>query len=271
MNKDSLNTPLPDVQAYLDRIGCSVPVCCDLEALNRLIFAHQCHIPFEDLDIYLFHRQIPLDIPSLYDKIVTRRRGGYCFELNALFTRLLLDLGFRVRSVFCRMHTDGALRPCLHRALAVSFPDGLYFADVGYGGPMPAFALKIVDGWEGSRHGEHFGIARYAQDEDGNWWTLWRLTAEGTREELIDFNLFPQTFTDFTAANAFCCSGEAVFSKSLMVNLRTGGGHISMTDDLLRVRSGSTIKEEPVRDVMHRSELLQSLFGIILPRCCPSE
>ena len=100
---ESMNQPIPDISAYLDRIGLSEAPAANLEGLNALIWAHQTHVPFEDLNTSWLKLPVSLEIPALFDKVVLGRRGGYCYELNALFTRLLLDLGFDARSVFCRV------------------------------------------------------------------------------------------------------------------------------------------------------------------------
>jgi N-hydroxyarylamine O-acetyltransferase len=80
---------------YLERIGLELPLPADAESLRRLQLAHMLHVPFENLDIAL-GRPIRLGLTTLYDKIVTRRRGGFCYELNGLFAWLLDDLGFEV-------------------------------------------------------------------------------------------------------------------------------------------------------------------------------
>src|SRR5215210_3696598 len=84
-----------DLPAYLHRInyrGEQAPTAAALRDLHR---AHLLAVPFENLDIHL-DRRILLDQDALFDKIVTRRRGGFCYELNGLFALLLRGLGFEV-------------------------------------------------------------------------------------------------------------------------------------------------------------------------------
>src|SRR5512140_824701 len=85
-----------DVAAYLARIDYSGPQRADLETLRSLQTAHLLSVPFENLDIVPLHRPLALDEPSLWDKIVERRRGGFCYELNGMFAWLLKQLGFHV-------------------------------------------------------------------------------------------------------------------------------------------------------------------------------
>src|SRR3990170_5136321 len=84
-----------DPNLYLARIGAVRPLAPSAEALSSLQVAHVLHVPFEILDIVI-RRSISLELPAIYDKIVTRRRGGFCYELNGLFAWLLDDLGFEV-------------------------------------------------------------------------------------------------------------------------------------------------------------------------------
>lgn len=83
------------IKIYLDRLGLSGPVTLDLDGLTRLQQAHQQAVAFENLDI-LAGRPISLDHEALFDKLILRRRGGVCAELNTLYNWLLWSLGFQV-------------------------------------------------------------------------------------------------------------------------------------------------------------------------------
>ena len=82
---ESLYAPLPSIKAYLERIAVKAVEQLNLEELNALVLAHQCKIPFENLDIYELDKKINLGVGELFEKVINQKRGGYCFELNALF------------------------------------------------------------------------------------------------------------------------------------------------------------------------------------------
>src|SRR4026208_1784147 len=84
-----------DIQAYLDRIDYQGPLDPNAEPRRALPVAHLLAEPFENLSIGMGW-PIALDEAALFDKIVVRRRGGFCYELNGLFAALLRDLGFHV-------------------------------------------------------------------------------------------------------------------------------------------------------------------------------
>ena len=122
--------------AYLARIGVPGPLALDAGALRDLHRAHLVAVPFENLSIHL-GEPISLAEQDLIDKVVGRRRGGFCYELNGAFAHLLECLGARVRRVSARVYGDaGRLGPPFdHLALVVRLPDGTgpWLADVGFG------------------------------------------------------------------------------------------------------------------------------------------
>jgi N-hydroxyarylamine O-acetyltransferase len=111
------------------------PDAGDAAALRMLHRAHQLAVPFENLSIHL-GEPISLESSHLFGKIVTRRRGGFCYELNGLFALLLEALGMRVQRVAARVYGGGELSPPFdHLALFVQPVDGNgpWLADVGFG------------------------------------------------------------------------------------------------------------------------------------------
>ncbi|MFZ0046253.1 MAG: arylamine N-acetyltransferase, partial [Streptosporangiaceae bacterium] len=121
--------------AYLERIGAPPGVRADAAGIRLLHRAHQLAVPFENLSIHL-SEPISLAEDDLVGKIVRRRRGGFCYELNGLFALLLEALGARVTRVGARVFgQDGLGPPFDHLALIVHGSDGSgpWLADVGFG------------------------------------------------------------------------------------------------------------------------------------------
>src|SRR5215831_15133157 len=125
-----------DLEAYAARIGYSGDFRPDLDTLRALHLAHATHIPFENIDV-LLGRPIELDADSLSRKLIHDRRGGYCFEQNALFGEVLERCGFAVARLAARVRWGapaGAVRPLSHMLLAVEREGETWLADVGFGG-----------------------------------------------------------------------------------------------------------------------------------------
>lgn len=159
-----------DVAEYLARIGHpgGPPTAATLHGLTR---AHVAAIPFENVDVVLGrHRGIGLDV--VVDKLVRRRRGGYCYEHARLFAAVLTHLGFDLRKVMARVQPDRG-GPRTHRALIVDVEGEEQLVDVGFGAsmvvPMPLRDGAVVDqaGWA------------HRLERDGREWTLVRRTLDG--------------------------------------------------------------------------------------------
>ena len=113
---EGLYAPLPDGQAYAQRIGLPWPLTPDLDTLDRIILAHQCTVPFENLQCYDEGQMPSLEIEALFEKVVVQHRGGFCFELNALLLSFLKALGYDAWGVSCCIiRGRDFVPPMLHR------------------------------------------------------------------------------------------------------------------------------------------------------------
>jgi N-hydroxyarylamine O-acetyltransferase len=158
-----------DLDAYLHRIGMPARPTLDDAGLARLQRAHRLAIPFENLDVVL-GRGIAIDGDAVFAKLVTARRGGYCFEQNRLFLDALAALGFAARPLLARVWLGASEVPPLTHTLSLVTIDGQdWIADPGFGGsyapPMP-----LVDGAEvGASDGAAF---RLVSDPTHGWMLL---------------------------------------------------------------------------------------------------
>jgi N-hydroxyarylamine O-acetyltransferase len=95
--------------------------------------AHLLAVPFENLDVQL-GVAVSTRPEDAYEKVVRRRRGGWCFELNGLFKWALTEIGFEVQSlagVVGRVASEPPQEPD-HLLLRVDCDEPL-FVDVGFG------------------------------------------------------------------------------------------------------------------------------------------
>lgn len=129
---DRLRAPMLDYDAYLDRIGLGAGGAPSWREVHR---AHAVAIPFENLDS---HRGIPVSLApeDVERKMVSERRGGYCFEHNLLLASALEHTGLQVEPMLARVRRGGAReeRPAGHLVLRVTDDEGeAWHADVGFG------------------------------------------------------------------------------------------------------------------------------------------
>uniref|UniRef100_UPI0035C75EEC arylamine N-acetyltransferase n=1 Tax=Serratia quinivorans TaxID=137545 RepID=UPI0035C75EEC len=122
-----------DRQRYLQHIGFAGIPKPDLLTLQQLHRCHMLSVPFENLSI-IYRQGIHLEEPALFNKIVERNRGGFCYELNRLFAALLKDIDFNVQFISGEIRArDGSFgAPFDHMALMVEL-DQPYLVDVGFG------------------------------------------------------------------------------------------------------------------------------------------
>ena len=98
---------------------------------------------------------------DLFEKIVTRNRGGFCFELNGSFGWLLRELGYEVTDYFARyLRGESSIPMRWHRVLKVLATDGVYLADVGIGEICPREPLKLEEGMVQEQLGESYRLEK---------------------------------------------------------------------------------------------------------------
>ena len=168
-------TPMPPEQIlrYLDRIGLrdAVPPPPTLETLRRLQSAHLLHVPYENLDL-LRGAITSLEHGALFEKIVEKRRGGLCFELNGLFCWLLCSLGYQVTSYAGRFiyPSEAGIQMRRHRVLVVTLEGKRYLTETGMNSEGPRAPLVLAESeaqWD--------GVTEYRFSRDAFWgWVLWK-------------------------------------------------------------------------------------------------
>ena len=265
---DAFYETLPDLEAYLERIHYTGTRELTRENLNQLVYDHQCAVPFENMDCCLYYRAqaVALDAPHLFEKVVTNRRGGYCFELNGLFVLLLRAFGFNAYSCFCRIARGEALRPVMHRGCVVLLDGKEYFCDVGFGGPMAPFAVECSE-----EHQTFFGETYWIIPAEGGWRRLMRRRGNGIGDggerfdedaSVVIYAPMPFMSQDFAAAS-FQCSGlpTAGFVQRPMVNLRTHDGYLNLADHVFTEVHDGVKESRELTDEEFPAVLLER-FGI---------
>jgi len=260
-----------ELAAYLDRIDTARPAKADSAALHALHRAHLLAVPFENLSIHL-REPISLADGELIDKIVTRRRGGFCYELNGAFALLLRALGFDVRLLAARVFGDDWLGPPFdHLALLVRTADGdgPWLADVGFGShsefPLrfgergqqddPAGSFRLAEASAGTGFQADFEIGPQADDidviRDGQ--PQYRL--ELRERALADFG--PTCWWQQT-------SPESHFTRTTICSRLTAGGRVSISGHtLIRTADGRRTEQELTADAALLAAY-RDHFGIIL-------
>jgi len=256
---DPLYEPLPDAEQYLKRLGITSFQKPDKETLDALILAHLRTVPFENIDIYDASADVSIGIPDLFDKIVIRRRGGYCFELNAVFAALLTSLGYDCYSVAVRIvwHYERPM-PVTHRAMIVTIDGIRYFCDVGFGGPLPQCALLIDESGGQPSAGNVFFF-----EKDAAYGTMLCRLFEGEKEPILSFFEEPTEQVDFLAPHEWQSQNSySMFKNGRLCNRVTESGVVTLGGNVLRVHSDGNVVETTLETEEELRGALKEHFGI---------
>jgi N-hydroxyarylamine O-acetyltransferase len=239
---------------YLDRIGDEGPLDPTAETLARLHRAHLLAVPFENLDIHA-GRPIVLDLEQIFDKVVRRRRGGFCYELNGLFEWLLGALGYDVMMVSARVHgADGGLSPEFdHMALVVRL-GRVWLADVGFGASSRE-PLALEPGYAATSDGVVYSVER-----DGDAWTM---LADGRPE--YRFTTVARRLQEFDGMCRYHqTSPESHFKRKPLCSLATPDGRATLTGSRLVLTRGGERVERELADESEVAATLRDLFGVVV-------
>lgn len=249
-------TPL---ERYLRRIGHAGALRPELDALRRLMRAHLATVPFENLDVQL-GRPVDLDPDRIFEKIVARRRGGWCYEMNGIFGWALRELGFDVARLAGGVRRDQAGDAVLgnHLCLLVRIDGRPWLADVGFGGSMleplplepqacdqPPFRLRL------SKVDERFW--RYTEDAGGAPFSF-------------DFAPAPADEDQLAAKCAWLQSDPASpFVQNLVAQKRLADRHISLRGRVLKELTADGARKRVLASADELVATLRELFDLDEP------
>ncbi len=253
----------PDLDAYFARIGYEGPRVSSLAVLRELHRLHPRAIAFENLDSFL-GRPVALDLPSLEDKLVRGRRGGYCFEQNTLFREVLTALGFSVTGLAARVlwnQPEDTINPRSHMLLRVEIDGATWLADVGFGGVTLTAPLLLAPDFVQETPHELFRLVkkqdhhRLQVDIAGEWRTVFR------------FDLTPQFDVDYLVSSHFVSTWPASqFLTSIMGARALPGRRLALKNDRLTVHeTGGPAKQMHFRTGAALRAALESEFDIAVP------
>lgn len=254
---------LSPIQAahYLARIGLNGPVGQDADALSRIILAHYLHVPYENLDV-LAGVPVRLEEDALYDKIVVRRRGGYCFELNAALGALLTAMGFHVEHLTGRFilgEPEGIMPMRRHHILLVTLKDGQYLADAGIMRESCRAAHPFQVGIEQSD-----GVASYRLEEDAVFGYVLQQASQGRDyQPMFGFTLEKQFPDDFVMPSFYCEKHpDSPFNKQYMVGIRNTTGSYNLVGNTFKTLVGATIVQTKTLKDAEIPAVLNEVFGL---------
>jgi N-hydroxyarylamine O-acetyltransferase len=253
-----------DLDRYFERIRYDGPRTPTLDTLRGIHLLHPQAIPFENLDP-LLKRPISLEPEALQRKLVSRGRGGWCFEHNWLLMNALRTLGFQVSGLAARVlwsAPEGAVRPRTHMLLRIDdLEGGPYLADVGFGGMTLTGPLQLVADVEQSTPHEPF---RLVTNPEG---FFMQARVAGTWKSLYSFDLQAHVLPDYEVWNWYLENHPtSPFLSNLRVARVRGDRRFGLLNNRLSVhRLHGESEQTTLSSAAELRQTLVETFGIELP------
>jgi len=248
-----------DIKAYLQRINYDGPLAPGAEILRRLQVAHLRAVPFENLSIHS-SEPIVLNDDALFQKIVSRRRGGFCYELNGSFAALLRALGFDVAMLSAQVaNAAGDFGPDFdHMTLMVTLADR-WLVDVGFG---DSFLEPLLLDEESEQLQGHRG---YRIVREGAHRMLTQRSNGGEWKPQYRFTLKPYQYPDYAEMCRYHQTSEqSHFTRSRICSRATPDGRISLSDLRFIETACGRRQERLLTNEEEYATILRDHFGIVV-------
>jgi N-hydroxyarylamine O-acetyltransferase len=246
-----------NINTYLKRINYNGSLDLTIESLRELQLAHLFAVPFENLSIHL-NEPIVLNYELLFDKIVLRKLGGFCYELNGLFSYLLKGLGFDVTILSASVaRAENGFGPEFdHMTLMVTL-EKKWLVDVGFGDSFREPLLIETAEPQVQANREYLikevdnNLVLYQRENDGNWKPQYRFTTQA--QKLEDFVLM---------CNYHQTSPESQFTQKRLCTIAKPNGRTTLSDKCLIETNGDRRQERNIKSDSEYIEVLENEFGI---------
>jgi arylamine N-acetyltransferase len=252
-----------DLSGYFDRINYRGAIEPNLGVLQDLVTAHTRTIPFENLDPVMGVPVDDLSPKALTDKLVNRRRGGYCYEQNGLMGYVLAEIGFRVRRLAGRvtwmLPSDAPVPAQTHTVLAVTFPGsvGPYLVDVGFGGQTLTSPIRFETGSVQQTTHEPY---RLEDRRDG---LVLQAQVRGEWQSLYEFTTRTQPAIDLKVGSWYVSTQpSSFFVTSLMVARVTDDARINLAGRNLTIHRADASEKIRLDHAAAVVDTLRDRFGI---------
>ncbi|MGB3401233.1 MAG: arylamine N-acetyltransferase [Microcoleaceae cyanobacterium] len=245
------------VTQYLRRIDYQGSIKPTIETLRQLQIAHLYAVPFENISIHL-QQPIQLNYSWLFTKIIEQNRGGFCYELNGLFSLLLNKLGFEVTLLSAEVaKEDGTYgRELGHLTLLISGIDN-WLVDVGFGESF-IYPLKLENGIEINQRKQTYKLINQSDI-----WTLYQ-DKEGWKPQ-YRFQLVSRKLEEFNPVCGYNqTNSQSIFKQRLICTRLTPEGRVTLSDHKLIITQNEQRYEKMIEDTTEYKQVLKNNFNIDL-------
>ncbi|CAN7676785.1 arylamine N-acetyltransferase [Trinickia sp. LjRoot230] len=246
---------------YFERIGYAGEINADIATVTAIMQRQLRTVPFENLDVQA-GKIVSLVPEEIVEKIVYRRRGGYCYEVNGLFAMAMQALGVPYQLVAARPRTYPTRRPKTHMVLALTLDGKRWLCDLGFGshGIRAPLSLDTL----GVEIRQDYDTYSLVQADEGV--HLLRTIVDGTWVNQYEFDLSSQEWIDFVPANHLNSTHpDAIFVQHLVVVQQTDEGRKILFDNTFKVIARGRTEQCAIAQDEREAVLLRE-FGLVMPQ-----
>lgn len=245
---------------YCERIHYTGDLQPNFATLKGLMQQHLQHIPFENLNV-LAGKVISLEPTDIIDKLIYQKRGGYCYEMNGLFSMVLNAIGMDYQWVAARPRIYPHQSPRTHAALIVKIEGNEWLVDLGFGSHGIREPMRLDQVNQAITQGyEQFRLSPEAEGE-----ILLQALVDGHWANQFSFNRCPTDWVDFGPANWYnSTSPKTTFTQRLVVVLFTPTGRKSLFGDVFKIANAGQITQMMIPPAEIDTVLAQE-FNLIRP------
>jgi N-hydroxyarylamine O-acetyltransferase len=250
-----------NLDSYFERINYKGGKEVNEDTLRELHIAQTLNVPFENLDVF-YRRPILLDEAALYKKIVKEKRGGYCFEMNGIFSYVLQEMGFKVANLLARVTIDGGVHYTTrtHQAILVEAGGSRWLADVGFGNDGMIAPLLFEENTEQKQFAHAYRLVKHSTSG----YALQKKQNDAYHP-LYAFTLEACSPDDFLMSNHFTSTyPQSFFLTMRMCTMPTKLGRITLTDSHFKVVQKNEVLEKPIVSEDEFNALLKEHFSLDL-------
>ncbi len=249
--------------AYLKRINYNGTVHATEKGLIALHHAHLYTIAFENFDVWL-GKTIDLEPEKVFDKLVLKNRGGYCFELNGLFLMALKSFGFRARALLARVHLSGTPSGRGHQLTLISFGKRRWIADVGFGSETPRTPLLLERNQPVEKDGQTVRLV-----DAGYFGFMLQILKNENWVNLYSFSLGYVYPGDIAYGNHYASTHpDSMFTRACVAAIPIEKGVVTLFNKTLTQTCDGTKRVIELGQDNNYFEVLKSYFGIDLEISC---
>jgi N-hydroxyarylamine O-acetyltransferase len=249
------------LEKYFDRIGYIGNSDKDIATLTDITRCQLFSVPFENLDVQA-GKIVSLVPEEIVEKILMRRRGGYCYEVNGIFAMALQELGVPYKFVAARPMTYSVRRPKTHMAVVAEVEGEEWLFDLGFGssGIRAPMRLDEVD-IEIRQDADKYMLSKSSNRE-----YLLKALVDGQWAAQYEFDLYLQEWIDFVPANYLNSTHpDSIFVQKLLVVLHNPKGREILCDDTLKSIVNGEITQQVI-SMENRASILAARFGLVVPQ-----